>query len=185
MKNAARLVPAQCVRQRVSFLFQAELSIDRCKDLQQLRAYYACLWPENSVEEFLTMWSDGNAWRKCSVSIPGMSCILTFLQWFVFKKVCLTLAQIEESESSIRAFLVLLRGADTPTKELMISMRMRLNKAAMSLCCGLPLSYLQSLRKIEHLNAAPHLSLRLFSAESCGVRSRTQGKDEDGASRGE
>ena len=172
MQSEVRLVPAQCVRQRVSFLFQAELSIDRCEDVQQLRTYYARLWPDGSVEDLLARWSDETVRCKCSAVNTGMSRIRTLVQWFIFRRVYLSLSQIEESESSVRAFLSLIRGKDTPTKEFMISMRMRLGDAATSLCYGLPLSCLQSFRKVEHINAAPQLLLRSFSAESCGLRIR-------------
>ena len=113
--------------------------------------------------------------RLHRVGVPFVSRVQALLQWFVFRKVCLPAADIEESQSCIRAFIALVQGTDSPSKEQQISMRMRLYDAAKSLCRGLPLSCFQSLRSVGHLNSAYHLSLREFSAKSCGLQPTKSG----------
>lgn len=162
-------IPAQFVRLRISFLFQAELSIDRCLDVAQLREYYARLWPGNSAKVLFAMWPNKDTSGRRMFNVYPSERVRAFLQWHLFKKISLTVEQIEEAESCFCAFLSLLAGRGACPKDYLITMRMRLNAAAISFCNGLSLSSIQSLRKVEHLNSAPHLSLRAFSAASCGL----------------
>lgn len=164
-----QLVPAHCVRERISFLYQAELSIDRCINVQELRTYYARIWPGCSIDALLATWPKRNESRLVHQICVKMPSVLAFVEWFIYKRIFLTTAQIEESESCIRDVLSILRSSGNAAKEDLIPLRMRLYDAATSLCHGLSLKYVQSFRNVEHLNSAPHLSLRPFNANSCGL----------------
>lgn len=167
-QNLVKVMPAHCVRKRVLFLFQAELSLDRCRDVQELRTYYDHVWPGHSIESFLAAWPSGKiVLPRCSVGIAGMGVtrLRALLQWFVLKNIYLTTYQIEESESCIREFLNVLRSADICEKSSLISLRIRMCDVATSLCSGLPQKFVQAFRNVEHLNSASHLSLCSFNAE--------------------
>ena len=168
-RNQIKAIPARYVQQRISFLFQAELSIDRCKSIQELRTYYARIWPGDSIEAFLFAWPKESAMKKPLIAnVLCQSCIGALIQWFVFRRVCLSVSQIKESDDCLRTIMSILRGPGTPSKESLISVRMHLSDVATSLCVGLPSTVVHAFRKIEHLNSAPHLSLRPFNARCCG-----------------
>ena len=167
-QNQIKAIPARYVQQRISFLFQAELSIDRCKSIQELRAYYACIWPGSSIDTLLAAWSEEKATKKPLIAnMPCKSCVGALMQWFVFRRVYLSASQIKESEDCLRMVMSILRGPCIPSKESLIAVRMHINDVAMSLCGGLPATVILAFRKIEHLNSAPHLSLRPFNAGCC------------------
>ncbi len=168
-QNQFKAIPVRYVQQRISFLFQAELSIDRCKSIQELRAYYARIWPGCSVDVILAAWPEERAMKNSvSANMFYSSCIGALIQWFVFRRVCLSDFQIKESEDCLRTIVSILYGPDIPSKESLNSVRMHLSDVATSLCGGLPSIIVQAFRKIEHLNSAPHLSLRPFNAGCCG-----------------
>ena len=169
MKNTTcQLVSSHSAQLWISFLFQAEMSMDRCKDIRQLREYFAFLWPDDTIEKLLAV-CQNKGLPTCRFSLGCGLPFVVLMQWFVFKRVRLPMSKILEAENCIRSFVALLRGSDVVGKESFIAMRMRLYSAATSLCAGLPLPVVQSFRKIEHLNSAPHLSLRPFNAERCGI----------------
>ena len=168
-QNQIKAIPARYVQQRISFLFQAELSIDRCKSIQELRAYYACIWPGCSIDALLAAWPEEKAMKKPLIAnMLYPSCIGALIQWFVFRRVCLSVSQIKESEDCLRTVMSILREPGIPSKESLISVRIHLNDVATSLCGDLPSTVVHAFRKIEHLNSAPHLSLRPFNARYCG-----------------
>lgn len=164
-QNQFKSIPARYVQQRISFLFQAELSIDRCKSIQELRAYYARIWPRCSIDALLAAWPEEKAMKMpLLVNMLYQTCIGALMQWFVFRRICLSASLIKESEDCLNTVMSILRGSDIPTKESLIPVRMNLNSVATSLCGSLPSTVIQAFRNIEHLNSAPHLSLRPFHA---------------------
>ena len=167
MTSLFHIVPVRRVEFMISFLFQAELSLDRCENLADLRSYYLRIWGRGVFDDLLKEWSGYVEGRNSQTGdLLGVFCVPVVIRWLLFKRIALPREKIEETISCLRSFGAVIHGiGDTPEKAL-ISLRMRLYSAAISLGNWFPKSRVDKLRSIEHLNAAPHLLIRPFNMKS-------------------
>lgn len=168
MTSLFHIVPVCRVEFMISFLFQAELSLDRCENLAELRSYYLRIWGQGVLDDLLKEWSGYVEGRNSQAGdLFGLFCVPAVIQWLLFKRVALSREKIEKTIECLRSFWAVIQGIGDEPEKALISLRMRLYSAAISLGNWLPKSRVDKLRSIEHLNAAPHLLLRPFDMR-CG-----------------
>lgn len=172
MTSLSYIVPVRRVEFMISFLFQAELSLDRCENLAELRSYYLRIWGLGVLDDLLNEWSGYAEGRNAQAEgLLGLFCVPVVIQWLLFKRVALSREKIEKTIECLRSFVAVIHGIGDEPEEALVSLRMRLYSAAILLANWLPKSRVDKLRLIEHLNAAPHLSLSPFDMR-CGLWGR-------------